>query len=191
MREAALYCRSRGIPAAISTTVGAAIALAPVGRLTGSPGLSVAMSVLATAVAVGVASGGLTGADPDLDRTAAIAWLPRLTVHLVAIAALAAGLPLAIELLSPSGVDAEVLLRNAVGLAGLGSIGVGLLGASRGWVLPVAAASVALVALLSGTPGGLAMVFSWPVQPADVGTAWLISGTFAGCGWLALAKSQR
>ncbi|PPK63831.1 hypothetical protein V5P93_005705 [Actinokineospora auranticolor] len=182
MRALELYCRERGVPAAVAVMVAAVVALAPVGRLTGSMGMSLAMSVLATAVAVGAACAGLAGADPDLARTAAIAWPPRRAAHLVAIAALALALAFVVEQVSPSGIPTEVLLRNVIGLAGLGALGVAVLGSSRGWVFPLVVASAAMTALLSGAPTGPALAFSWPVQPADLATTWYIAGAFAAIG---------
>src|SRR5690349_22742855 len=89
-----LYARSRQVPASLAAMVISAVsvwALAPGGS--GEP-RDPRLPALLLAAGVMAASTGLGGQDLELDRTAAIRWVPRRAVHvLLAGAAVAAVLP--------------------------------------------------------------------------------------------------
>ncbi|HWC80746.1 MAG TPA: hypothetical protein VG756_12385 [Pseudonocardiaceae bacterium] len=161
---AALYLKSRQVPASlVALVVGAAAAWA-LAAAVDSPGLSLRLGVLVAALGVGAGAIGLAGSDPELDRTAALRWFPRRAGHVLGIAALVAAALLVTRWTGTSLAEAGVgfVVRDAAGLAGLAGLGSVALGGQRAWVAPVGWACCAITVM----PDDQA-VLNWLAQPAD------------------------
>ncbi|MCG8915716.1 hypothetical protein L6E12_07940 [Actinokineospora sp. PR83] len=167
-----LYARSRRIPA---TAVAAVLAAGAFGLLTGDAA-DPRLAALAAALGAAALATSLGSADPALDRTAAFAWPPRRAVHLLLGVALLAGLFLLAAPLAPD----RVLLRDVVGLAGLGALGATAFGADAAWSLPVTWAALTLVV---PPADGVGAVLTWPVQP-ETSTAATATAATLGCAGL-------
>ncbi len=121
------------------------------------------LALFAVTLVVSVAATSLAGPDPALERTAALDWRVRRTVHAVAVGAVAAGA-------TALGVPSDLVVRNAIGLTGLAALGVVVLGGGLAWCLPMTWTVVGVTALLA-TRTPPAALLTWPVQPAGSGAA--------------------
>jgi hypothetical protein len=186
VRLLSLYLRSRQVPAALAAAFAATAGLWLVG-ISSSAQARPTLAILAIGFGVAVFGTGLGGADPDLERTAALRWPPLRAAHvfgvgvLVAAAVIATGLTLT-----------EVVLRNAFGLAGLTALGAAVLGKQLSWCFPLAWAGGA--AMMPAMPEPAIMrVLTWPAQPSSSTTA-LVTALVAGTVGLAsyvVAGSRR
>lgn len=180
MRWFALYLRSRQV------AVGAGVALACVTGIGLLPNDSVhlrlVLAVFAVVLVAAVTATGLTGPDPELDRTAALGWWWRRGAHVVAIGGLAAVLGV---VAGPS-APAEIVVRDAVGLAGLAALGATVLGAGLAWCLPVVWALAAVSAFMASHPPA-APLLTWPTQPPDTTAATVAAWTVGVLGLLVYA----
>lgn len=138
MRWAALYARSRQLPAAFGALLVATSGVWFLGR----DSWNSVLAALALTTAVAVAAIGLSGQDPDLDRAAALPWPVRRFAHLALIAVVAGAVVLGVQELGPSPVAASIIVRDAAGLAGLAGLAATLAGGQFGWTLPLAWAAV-------------------------------------------------
>ncbi|MFD6067511.1 hypothetical protein, partial [Amycolatopsis lurida] len=168
MRWAVLYARSRSLPASFAALV---VTVAVIWFLARDSWSGRAVSLALTA-AVAVLATGLSGQDADLDRTAAIRWIPRRGLHLLLIGALGAGAVLLPRLWEPEQVPLEIITRNATGLLGLAGIAAVLFGGAFGWTLPLFVFVVSFVvwATTSGTDTAH-LVITWIFQPTGVAAA--------------------
>lgn len=165
MRWLALYVRSRRVASSTGIALGCAAALGGLAALTdGEPARLMLMLFAVTAV-VSVAATALAGPDPALERTAALDWRLRRTVHTVAV-----GVVAAVAVASLGVVTADVVVRNAAGLTGLAALGATVLGGGLAWCVPVGWTVAGVTALLA-TREPPAPVLTWLVQPADSGVA--------------------
>lgn len=185
MRGLVLYLRSRQVVA------GAGIALACVAGLgllaADSPGLRLVQAVFAVVVVTSVTATGLAGPDPALDRTASLDWRWRRATHVVAVGALAAVLGVVAGPPAP----AAIVLRDAVGLAGLAALGATVLGAGLAWCLPVGWAVAAVAALMASEPA-VAPLLTWPVQPPGTTSATVAAWALGLAGLLVyMARGPR
>jgi hypothetical protein len=175
MRLLALYLRSRQV------AMGAGIALAGVvglGVLAGDePNLRLLMAVFAVTAVTAVTAPGLAGADPALERTAALSWWWRRAAHVVAIGVLA----VALGVLAGPQVETEVVVRNAIGLSGLAALGVTVLGGGLAWCVPMVWSVAAVSALLARNPPRAPLV-TWLVQPPDTTAATVAAGVLGMAG---------
>jgi hypothetical protein len=162
MRWAVLYARSRQVPAGVA---GALIAVAAIWGLAewngGATGTSAAFAIVAGAAILGA---GLSGQDPDLDRTAAVRWLPRRAIHAVLIGALTGAVVLAF---GEEAAPPEFVARNSAGIAGLVALTAAFFGGHLAWTVPVGWLAVSLFLPRDETTAVL--VARWMLQP--VGTA--------------------
>jgi hypothetical protein len=124
-----LYARSRRMPVAHLTAVALALGGVLIARIDGAGPV---LTAFVTAVCAGVLGAGLTGADPALERTAAIAWVPRRALHVVAVGAVLAALAVVV-----GGGAGPTPLRDAVGTTGLLALGATALGARTAWAVPL------------------------------------------------------
>lgn len=174
------YLRSRQVAA------GAGIAFACVAGLgllaADSPGLRLVQAVFAVVLVASVTATGLAGPDPALDRTAALDWRWRRAAHVVAVGTLAAVL----GMVAGPPVPAEIVVRDAVGLAGLAALGATVLGAGLAWCLPVVWAVAAVAALMAGEPA-VASLLTWPVQPPGTTSATIAAWTLGLAGLVVYA----
>ncbi|KFU82749.1 hypothetical protein SAMN04489729_6136 [Amycolatopsis lurida] len=168
MRWAALYARSRAMPASFAALV---VSMAVIWFLARDRWSEIPVS-LALLVAIAVTAVGLGGQDIDLDRTAAIRWAPRRVVHLLLIGGLGIGAVLLPRLWEAERVPVEIIVRNASGLLGLAGIAAVLFGGAFGWTLPLAGFAVAfVVSATTSSTESAQLVITWPFQPAGVAEA--------------------
>jgi hypothetical protein len=130
--------------------------------------------------AVAAVATGLAGADPALDRTAAVFWPVRRAVHVAAIGALSIGALVASRWAGEPLVATELVVRNGIGLTGVAALGATLLGGGLAWCLPMTWTTVAVTAALASREPGAALL-TWPVQPAGTTTA-TVAATVLGVG---------
>ncbi|MFF7636900.1 hypothetical protein ACFZB9_27660 [Kitasatospora sp. NPDC008050] len=181
MRWLMLYARSRQVPvsAAAVTLVALAVWALDQGHGDGSTNLGIAVLVLTANVMA--ASAGLGGQDEELERTAAIRWVPRRAAHVLLIATAAGAGLLAVHAAGPELAPAALVVRDSAGLAGLAALGAVLCGAPFAWALPTVWLTYTL--LSPAPPGMVGEVAKWmivlPGTAASTATAWvlLVSGT--------------
>ena len=169
-----LYLRSRQLAVGVGTALACVVGL---DVLTGE-GFELVMAVFAATAVTAVTATGLAGPDPALERTAGLDWRLRRVAHVVAIGVLAVALGVT---LGPS-VATEVVVRNAIGLAGLAALGATMLGAGLAWCLPLTWTVVAMGALLGSRPV-VAPQVTWLVQP-DGTTAATVAAVVTGVAGL-------
>ncbi|PRY38254.1 hypothetical protein [Umezawaea tangerina] len=181
MRALALYLRSRQVPFALPGAVVAVLLVARIGAVAPNQQLEVAAVVLAMGLGLAIVGYGLGGADPELERTAAVSWPPRRAAHLVAVTVVpAAALALATT------VPLEIVLRAAVGFAGLTALAAILFGRQLAWTLPVAwAGGVAAVPPVDDPV--LLLVLTWPAQPVGSTPALVTACVLGGIGLVGYA----
>jgi hypothetical protein len=176
MRWLLLYVRSRQLAVGVGTALAC---VAGLGVLAGDEeGMRRVMAVFAATAVTALTATGLAGPDPALERTAAIDWRIRRVAHVVAIGVLAVALGVA---LGPP-VTTEVVVRNAIGLAGLAALGATVLGAGLAWCLPLTWTVVAMSAWLGSRPV-VAPQVTWLVQP-DGTTAATVAAVVTGVAGL-------
>ncbi|MGW3959228.1 hypothetical protein ACWED2_05360 [Amycolatopsis sp. NPDC005003] len=159
MRWAALYARSRQLPAAFGALLVATSGVWFLGR----DAWGTILAALALTTAVAVAAIGLSGQDPDLDRTAALPWPVRRFAHLALIAVAAGAVVLGVQQLGPSAVAASIIVRDAAGLAGLAGLAATVAGGQFGWTLPLAWAAVS--PFVPNDQSTASRVAGWLLQP--------------------------
>ncbi|MEV6446526.1 hypothetical protein [Amycolatopsis sp. NPDC051716] len=165
MRWATLYARSRQLPVAFAALLVATSGVWFLGR----DSWNTVVVALTLTTAVAVAAIGLSGQDPDLDRTAALPWPIRRFAHLALIAIVAGAVVLGVQELGPSAVAASIIVRDAAGLAGLAGLAATMAGGQFGWTLPLAWSAVSpFVPRDSST---LSRVLTWALQPAETPAA--------------------
>lgn len=177
MRWLGLYLRGRQVPLGAAVALVAVAALGLLARVDDSAVVRIQLTLFAVTVAVAATATGLAGADPALERTAAIGWPLRRLAHLTAMAAATAG----VTALALPGIEPEVLFRNVAGLTGLAALGATLLGGGLAWCLPMLWTVVAVTALLTEAAPGTAAI-TWLVQPAGSSAALVTASVHAGFG---------
>ncbi|MFI7575936.1 hypothetical protein [Micromonospora sp. NPDC049497] len=181
MRWLTLYLRCRGIPTSAGAALAGVTVLWWLGQATDVPRLRLSIALLTVLVATVVFGPGLAGADPALDRTAALAWLPRRAAHILAVMATAAVVTTMPALVSEPVAAVEFLVRDAAGVGGLLALGGVAWGAQWAWLLPV---GWTLTVLLSGPASSPAYreVLTWMMQPAGTTSATATAVTIAFVG---------
>jgi hypothetical protein len=175
-----MYLRSRQVAAGTGIALACAVGI---GLLAGDhPNIQLMFAVLAIAAVTAVTATGLAGADPALERTAALSWWWRRTTHVVAIGVLA----VVLGVVAGPPVETEVLVRDAVGLAGLAALGATVLGAGLAWCVPMAWTVAAVGALLASNPPA-APLLTWLVQPPATTAATVAAGMLGLGGLLVYA----
>jgi len=159
MRWATLYARSRQLPAAFGALLVATSGVWFLGR----DSWDGILAALALTTAVAVAAIGLSGQDPDLDRTAALPWPVRRFAHLALIAVLAGAVVLGVQELGPSPVAASIIVRDAAGLAGLAGLAATIAGGQFGWTLPLAWSAVS--PFVPNDASTTSRISAWLLQP--------------------------
>ncbi len=132
-----LHLRCRQVPTALVAAVGSLAVLWSLSQATDNPRVSASLGLLAVVAATAAAGSGLAGKDIDLDRTAAIAWVPRRAAHVIVIVAAVTGIVAATALTGDQLAPAAQITRDAAGMAGLLALGAVTLGASRAWIAPL------------------------------------------------------
>lgn len=171
-----LFLRSREVPSGLLCAVPAMIIIAWLGAGQADPRHAVTAAVLALALGVAVLGHGLGGPDTTLDATAAIRWVPRRALHLVAICVFATAVVTAVTT-APAGV----VLRDAAGFTGLAALATVLFGRRLAWTLPVVTGCVS--AGIPAVPEPFALyLLTWAGQPTDSVTALTTAVAFAVTG---------
>ncbi|RSM86001.1 hypothetical protein DMH04_15110 [Kibdelosporangium aridum] len=165
-----LYLRSRGVPAALVTLI---LMTAGIWALD-SPAPE--LLLIAPAMGVAVTSVGLGGADVHLDRTGAVPWPLWRAVHLVVAGLVVFGLVAAVDLW-----DVSVVLRNAMGLAGLAGLAAAVLGNQLAWTLPALWAAVCVFGPRDSE------ILTWLSQRSDSTTAVVTASVIGTVGLAAYA----
>lgn len=186
MRLVALFLRSRQVgPAFIATLVGTA-ALWGVYAALDAPMADRPLAAFAVVLGVAVAGQGLAGADVDLDRTAAVAWVPWRTVHVIAIMLVTAGLVLATAVTGEQFGPVAHVVRVAVGTGGLLALAAATTGASTAWAAPVTwvltAATLLTIAFTDPARPVWVQLLTWPMQPIESGAATVAALVFGVMG---------
>ncbi|VVJ15426.1 Uncharacterised protein [Amycolatopsis camponoti] len=176
MRWVTLYARSRQVPAAIIALLTATAGMWFLARDSWSP-LPVMLTLTA---AIAVAAIGLSGQDPDLDRTAAIPWPLRRFAHLALIGVAAGGTVLAVQELGPNIVDLSIIARDAAGLLGLAGLAATIVGGQFGWTLPLLWAAIAPFVPHDGST--TSQIAAWLLQPSGTPAATWTALTLAVTG---------
>ncbi|SCL14430.1 hypothetical protein GA0070616_0438 [Micromonospora nigra] len=186
MRWLALHLRCRGVPASAAAALAAATVLWWLGQATDVPRLRLSVALLTVLVATVAFGPGLTGADPALDRSAALAWLPRRAAHVLAIMATAAAVAAAPALVSDPLAAVALLVRDAAGFGGLLALGGVAWGAQWAWLLP---AGWTLTVLLTGPASSPTFreVLTWMMQPPGTTSATVTAVAIGFVGVLAHA----
>ncbi|MEV7045490.1 hypothetical protein [Amycolatopsis sp. NPDC051061] len=165
MRWATLYARSRQVPVAFTALLLVTAALWFLARDSWSP-----LPVMLTLTSgIAVAAIGLSGQDPDLDRTAALPWPVRRFAHLALIGLAAGGAVLAVQELGAMTVDLSIILRDAAGLLGLAGLAATLAGGQFGWTLPLLWAAITPFVQDDGST--TSHIVAWMLQPAGTPAA--------------------
>jgi hypothetical protein len=174
MRGLSHHLRARRTPTAVIGAAGVVWGLWALWTAMSPPGaLPAPMSMAATGLAVIAAGTTLTGPDSHLDHTAALPWPPRRALHLFLAALGVLGLLLSVAGTAHGYGEPAVLARNCAGAFGLISLGAATLGGARSWfyLVPFITVPPFLPVSRTTTDSFLGQVFSWPLQPADSGTA--------------------
>jgi hypothetical protein len=190
MRWLTLYARSRQVPVSLLAALLAAAAVGACAYADADGGpLDPRFAVLLPGVVVAATARGLTGQDPELDRTAVLRWAPRRAVHVLLIAVLGAAVLAAARAGSEGPVAVGAAFRDAAGLAGLAAVGAALGEGRFAWALPMAWTAVAL----SVPPGDgtSAQALAWMLQPPSTTAATCTSLVLACAGTAAYALDVR
>ncbi|USX55053.1 hypothetical protein [Lentzea sp. HUAS12] len=173
MRPLALYTRSRGVPAAL---VALPVVVLVAWSALHSPWTSLSASLTSLA-AVLVATTGLTGQDPELDRSTAFPWPLWRCAHLLVAAVLATASVLAVQQLGQEPFPAAFVVRDTAGMIGLAGLAAAVAGARFAPVAPVLWWAVAAIMPPAGSVTG--RIATWPLgSPDDVLTTWTAAVLF-------------
>jgi len=179
MRWATLYARSRRLPAAFGTLLVATTGVWFLGR----GAWNAVLAVLALTTAVAVAAIGLSGQDPDLDRTAALPWPVRRFAHLALIAVVAGAVVVGVQELGQPAVALSIVVRDAAGLAGLAGLAATIAGGQFGWTLPLAWCAIS--PFVPNDKSTVSQVTAWLLQPPETTAATWTAVVLAVSGTLA------
>jgi hypothetical protein len=181
MRLLVLYLRSRQVPLAVGGAVVTVAAVWWIDRAIEHRATDL-LALLAVIGATVAGGSGLAGADPHLERTAALAWPPRRTAHVLAIGAAAIGLVAATGLTGDQLGPASQAARNAAGMVGLLALGAATLGAGWAWMVPLTWTVLAQTALLQLWPPpttGYQQALTWMLQPT-ASTSAIVTAVIVG-----------
>lgn len=180
MRWAALYLKSRRAPSTLVAVLVSGVAVWLLTKWFPDPTVGVKLPPLALAVGAAVAAGGLAGADPMLDRTAAIDWRIRRLAHVLVVAVVVVSLFQTIQAIgSAQVIPFPAAVRDAAGLTGLAALGVAVVGAPLAWLFPVVWCAAAMMTPPSANTA--VQVITWLLQPTGT-TAATITAIVLGLG---------
>jgi hypothetical protein len=163
VRWAALYLRSRQVPAAAA---GLLVAVCGA-RLLAWHSWSPPFASLAVTAGVAVAAIGLSGQDVDLDRTAALPWPIRRLTHLMVIGVVAGAVVLAVQRMGGAPVGTWLVIRDSAGAAGLAGLAATVAGGQFGWTIPLLWFAVALFVPETPPVSTGTAIAAWQLQPTD------------------------
>jgi len=177
-----LHLRGRGVPAAVAgVAVVAVVAWLAADWLVHRDWLSGAearIPVVAAAPLLGAVliSGGLGGADEELDRAAAVPWRLIRALHVVSAFVLVGGALAATSLWEPRIYGAYELVRNTAGYVGMVAAAAPMTGARLAWAPAFGYAAVMYIAAAKPLRPETAW-WTWPLQPWRTElAAWVAGG---------------
>lgn len=186
MRLLALFLRSRQVGSAFVAAAMGTAALWGVYAALDAPTADRPLAAFAVVLGVAVAGQGLAGPDANLDKTAAVAWVPWRTVHVVAIASVTAGLVLATGVAGEQLGPVAHVVRVAVGTGGLLALAAATIGAGTAWAVPVTwvltAATLLTIAFTDLARPVWVQVLTWPMQPLESHAATVAAAVFGVMG---------
>ncbi|AEV89066.1 hypothetical protein ACWT_8057 [Actinoplanes sp. SE50] len=183
-----LYLRSRRAPLALAL-VGAGTVLLWILWVTTSKTRDVDCRMVQVAVLLAVAALTATLGAPDdaLERTGAVNWPLRRTVHLLVALLIVVGL-LTVTLLTPARFGpASFVLRDAAGLLGLTALGAASIGPARSWFAPLGWTLTAVMFPLGD--GTIQQIVTWQAQPSGNAPATVTALLLALGGLVAYANA--
>lgn len=141
----------------------------------------------ASLLAILLCSGGLAGADPDLEQSTPTRWPRWRAAHLLGILLAVGGLLAIAVIPAATTFGAAAMTRNVIGYLGLTAVSATLLGASLAWAPPlVYAAAVYLAAPRQAT--GAALWWAWPMQPGGWDASWICTALICLAGVAAFVR---
>jgi hypothetical protein len=146
------------------------------------------VAALAPVVAAVLVSVTLTGADEDLERSAARPWSPIRLVHVLVVTAVCAGALAVTGLWEPARYGAYELVRNTVSCVGMVTVATALAGAARAWAPLLAYVGVAYLVAPKPVAAETAW-WAWPVQPASAAGAWWAAAAWFAAGLVLYARN--
>ncbi|MGK5682896.1 hypothetical protein [Actinoplanes sp. URMC 104] len=180
------YCRSRRLPAALLLSVAAsALSWAGWSVFSDSREVNGNLAMLTVLLALAPLIPTLSGDDDSLESTAALPWPPRRAVHLLVLVVVVSVPLVASRATGASFGPAQVLIRDAAGLAGVIGLGAALAGARMAWQVPICW-TVAQLMFTRSEPGWAQAVF-WLTQPAGSRVAAATAAGLFGAGVLTYA----
>jgi hypothetical protein len=178
MRWLTLYARSRQVPMALGLVLAAMVAVWGLSRLWDTSGPSPVFDSLALAAGAAIAGVGLGATDFALERTAAIAWLPRRVLHVLGVAVVIGVLLLGVQTLGGSLSPNGFVIRDSFGFAGLAALGATAFGGQYAWALPITWYAMTALVSPQSDPG----VLTWLMQPPGTTVATVTATTLAVLG---------
>ncbi|MBM2623811.1 hypothetical protein JIG36_50815 [Actinoplanes sp. LDG1-06] len=141
-----LYLRSRRVPLAVATSVGAVIVVGGAWRFfAGRPEVPAGLAAMTTMLALAPLISTLSGDEDALESTAAMPWPPRRAVHLAGLFAVLVALIVGAASLGVDFGTTGQILRNCAGLVGLAGLGAAFTGAQLAWLAPVSWTGIQVV----------------------------------------------
>ena len=139
MRWLALYLRSRQVPAALAAAAGGLAVMWTLFAVFGETrDVDMPMVVLTVLLLVAALTATLGGPDDALESTAALRWLPRRLVHLLAAFLIVVALVLVTHATGGRFGPTGLVVRDVAGLLGLTALCAATIGTARAWFLPLA-----------------------------------------------------
>ncbi|MEF9908460.1 hypothetical protein [Streptomyces sp. P9-A2] len=138
MRWLTLYARSRQVPASLAAVVISAVTVWALARDGSEAPGDPRLPVLVLAAGAMAASTGLSGQDLELDRTAAIRWVPRRAAHVLLAGAVVCTVLLTVQTRGEDMATLMFVVRDSAGLMGLAALGAAFSGGRYAWTLPFA-----------------------------------------------------
>lgn len=191
MRWLTLYARARQVPASFAAVVIITVTVWVLGR-DGSGSVDPRTPALILAAGAMAVSAGFSTHDADLDRTAAIRWVPRRAAHVLLAGAFTAAVLLAVQTAGPQMAPAAFVLRDSAGLLGLAALGAALMGGLYAWALPLGWFAVAFLSPPEPTSTS-GQVLTWMLLPpgTPVATWSALTLTVVGTAAYAVAGPRR
>lgn len=161
MRPVALYARSRGVPAALAA-LPVAVFLAWFAMHSPWTPLSASLTSLTAVLVITV---GLSGQDPELDRSTAVPWPVWRFWHLVLAGVLPAISVLLVQELGSASFGFEFVVRDTAGMIGLAGLAATVIGARFAAAAPVMWWAVS--AIMPPAQSVRGRMITWPQCPPD------------------------
>lgn len=184
MRGLHLYLRSRRAPVAISTAAGITVLMWVLwGLNSDSPEAGRQMVVLSILLLVAALTMTLSGPDDELDKTGALSWPVRRSLHLLIALVLIGGLLLVTQFTGARFGPMSLVLRDTAGLLGLTALSAALIGTAKAWFAPLGWTLAAV--LFPQGDNLLGRVLTWQAQEPRSTAAGVTAAVLALAGLMA------